>query len=225
MSGRSGSPPGVLIGSGSPGRDDLGLDRVGACGVVVILRMYPDRCRMIPAADVSSCLGLRTAPGCDRQADNGVRRAGGCGRRPACGPLPPRWSSRLRSNRVETPAADVRASVQGSRRRSLALAARPTKRAGLDTLAGARCSTDDARVPRWSRSPARFERACRDLPAAPGLDTLAGARYSTNEARAPRWSSSPARYERRRIETPRGLVSLRSLALATRPTNMFSVVE
>ena len=69
---------------------------------------------------------------------------------------------------------------------------------GLDTLAGARYSTNEHQ--------------------------LAGARYSTNEhrrgspPRLSRWSSS-RRGTRRRIETHPRPVSIRSLALATRPTN------
>ncbi len=66
---------------------------------------------------------------------------------------------------------------------------------------------------------------CIETTTRPGLDTLAGARYSTNE-KAPRWSSarelprwSSAREERAGVSRPPpGRVSIRSLALATRPT-------
>ncbi len=85
---------------------------------------------------------------------------------------------------------------------------------GLDTLAGARYSTDEGR---WSS--AREGRAGVSRPVAEGwgLDTLAGARYSTDEGR---WSS--AREERAGVSRPktRGGVSIRSLALATRPTRV-----
>ncbi len=112
---------------------------------------------------------------------------------------------------------------------------------GLDTLAGARYSTNELSVVECLAGSlsvveclARDERGVsRPASGELGLDTLAGARYSTNEPSALatrpticRWSSaSRGTSEVYRDPLPEDSVSIRSLALATRPTNTRSLLD